>query len=145
MLTLVCLHINEEGARVYDAYNAANSNHPKTYVPLDVTELLGFIGLLYLSGIYRGKREPYKDLWSLAREGGRMIFSATMARNRFTLLLRLHRFDDKDTRDDRKKLDNFAAMRELWNLFVERLTAKLYIPSPFLTIDEMLAVFRGRC
>ena len=30
-------------------------------------------------------------------------------------------------------------------MFVARLTAKFFTPSPFLTIDEMLAVVRGRC
>ena len=59
---------------------------PFTFSHWTQLKLLGCIGLLYLGAIFRGKRESYKDLWSMAREG-RMVFSATMPRNRFTLLV----------------------------------------------------------
>ena len=109
MITMVCLRTNEKGNRVYAAYNQAHPATPKQFNPIDSTELLGFIGLLYFAGIFRGKIEPYRELWSTGKEFGQMIFNAAMPLNRFSEILRLIRFDDKNTREDQKKTDNFAA------------------------------------
>ena len=54
------------------------------------------------------------------------------------------RFDDKTTRAERKKLDNLAPFRDIFDLFVERCKTS-YSPNVIVTIDEMLPSFRGRC
>ena len=65
-----------------------------------------------------------------------------MARNRFSELLKLIRFDDRGTRDARRFHDNFAPVREVFDVFNSQLR-KYLKPSECLTIDEMLVKFRG--
>ena len=65
-----------------------------------------------------------------------------MARDRFRELLRLIRFDDRATRAARKFNDNFAPIREVFDIFNKQLRRYL-TPTECLTIDEMLVKFRG--
>ena len=58
--------------------------------------------------------------------------------------MRCLRFDDKETRSQRASLDKLAPIREL---FEEILLSfrKYYRVSEFVTVDEKLEAFRGRC
>lgn len=67
-----------------------------------------------------------------------------MSWNRFYLLLRCLRFDDKDTRDARISVDKLATIRDLFDEIVASFK-KYYSASQFVTIDEKLEAFRGRC
>ncbi|GFO31988.1 PiggyBac transposable element-derived protein 4 [Plakobranchus ocellatus] len=64
--------------------------------------------------------------------------------NRLVTLLACLRFDDKGTRSTRKDKDPLAPIREVWDLF-ERSLKRHYSPGSFLTVDEQLVPFRGRC
>nr|CAI5836450.1 unnamed protein product [Callosobruchus analis] len=68
----------------------------------------------------------------------------TMPLNRFKFLVSALRFDDKSTRDTRKKQDKLAAIREVWNKFIKNCTNS-YIPYEYCTVDEQLMGFRGKC
>lgn len=67
-----------------------------------------------------------------------------MSKNRFNFLINNLRFDDKSTRAERKAADKFAPFREFWELF-ELNCNKYYTPSEYVTVDETLLSFRGRC
>ncbi|XP_043193754.1 piggyBac transposable element-derived protein 4-like [Amphibalanus amphitrite] len=67
-----------------------------------------------------------------------------MTVNRFKHLLRVLRFDDRETREERKKVDKFAAIRELFEEF-NKLLRVYFSPSECVTVDETLRSFRGRC
>ena len=110
---------------------------------VDLTEMKAFIGLLYLLGVSKGNHENVRKLWS---DGplGRPVFKATMSVNRFEAILCHLRFDNSDTRAERKANDKFAPFREVWNVFVE-LCRNNYTPSAEVCIDEQLIPFRGRC
>lgn len=54
------------------------------------------------------------------------------------------RFDDRQTRDQRKVNDKAAAISDIFSKFVSNSQA-VYCPSGLVTIDEMLVPFRGRC
>ncbi|XP_046681468.1 uncharacterized protein LOC124368236 [Homalodisca vitripennis] len=54
------------------------------------------------------------------------------------------RFDDKGTRNARKKIDNLASIRKVFESFVSSCNSS-YTPGEYLTIDEKLEGFRGRC
>ncbi len=99
-------------------------------------------GLLVLSGVYRSNAESIEELWSL--ETGRPIFVATMSVQRFKQILLYMTFDNKETRADRAKQDKLAPIRDIWDTFISNLQ-KPYIPSPHITVDEQLVLFRGRC
>ena len=86
---------------------------------MDWVESEAFIGLLLLAGVYRGNRESLEELWS--RKYGRPVFLATMSLKRFKLILRFCRFDNENTREERRATDKLAAIRDLWTMFVSRL------------------------
>jgi len=94
------------------------------------------------AGVYRGSQEALHELWS--RHSGRPIFLATMSVNRFKLLLRFCRFDNKVTREQRRATEKLEAFRDVWTMFVAQLR-KFYIPGTGLIVDEQLVPFRGRC
>lgn len=79
------------------------------------------------------------------RFGGRLvqrwlrcgIFPLVMSLFRFKFLLRALRFDDLNSREDRKLLDKLAPIREIFEKFVDNCN-KNEIVSEFVTIDEML-------
>ncbi|XP_064814049.1 piggyBac transposable element-derived protein 4-like [Oncorhynchus masou masou] len=110
--------------------------------PMDSTDLRAYVGLLILAGVYRSRGEAAASLWDA--ESGRTVFRATMPLKVFHKYSRLLRFDDRQSRPARLATDRLAAVREVWDLWEERLQA-LYNPGPEVTVDEQLVPFRGRC
>lgn len=47
-------------------------------------------------------------------------------------------------RIQRREIDKLTPIRELFELFVEN-CKKYFLPSEYVTIDEQLVKFRGRC
>ncbi|XP_045075401.1 piggyBac transposable element-derived protein 4-like [Coregonus clupeaformis] len=112
---------------------------------MDSTDLRAYVGLLILAGVYRSRGEAASSLWDA--ESGRTIFRATMPLKVFHVYSRLLRFDDRQTRAERRAAggdDKLAAVREVWDKWVERLPL-LYNPGADVTVDEQLVPFRGRC
>ena len=72
------------------------------------------------------------------------IFWVTMPLQRFRFLVQSIQFDDKGTRNDRIKFDKLAPIRFIFDSFI--LNCKThYSLGEYVTIDEMLIAFRGRC
>ena len=72
------------------------------------------------------------------------ILRACMSYKRFLFLLRSIRFDDKETREMRRSTDKLAAIRVFLDQFVGNCMGT-YNLGEFVTIDEKLEAFRGRC
>ncbi|XP_021162792.2 piggyBac transposable element-derived protein 3 isoform X1 [Fundulus heteroclitus] len=123
---------NLEGRRVFQ----------DKWKPLDRTDLNAYIGVLLLAGVYRSKGEATASLWN--EETGRPIFRATMSLETFHMISRVIRFDNRDTRAGRRERDKLAAIRDVWDKWVEILPL-LYNPGPYVSVDERLVPFRGRC
>lgn len=93
--------------------------------------------------VKKANHTHFLELWATDGTGIDM-FRACMSYHRFLFILRVLRFDEKATRDERKKTDKLASIRALLDQFV--LNCKtVYTLGEFITIDEMLATFRGRC
>lgn len=106
-------------------------------------EMMAFFGLLFLSGIKKGNHTNFLELW--ATDGtGIEVFRACMSCNHFLFILNSIRFDDKTTRNDRRSEDKLTAVRSMLDQFVYNCKTS-YCLSEYLTIDEMLVPFRGRC
>ena len=128
---------------VVDATNLESHRHfGDSFIKTDTVELSAFIALVYLRGLYQGTKEPLQHLWH--KEFGRPIFPATMGLQRFRLLLRLLRFDDRALRNARFRNDKFAPIRELFTEF-QNTILRLYWPHETITIDEQLFPSRNRC
>ncbi|XP_033225478.1 piggyBac transposable element-derived protein 4-like [Belonocnema kinseyi] len=110
--------------------------------PTDPTEIRSLIGLFYMSCILKNRGLNLEDMFSPI--WGFSVFRCSISKNRLEFLFANIRFDDKNTRDTRKAEDKFTAFREIWSVF-EGNCFRYYSPSKYLTIDETLLSFRGRC
>lgn len=69
---------------------------------------------------------------------------ATMSKQRFRFLLRVLRFDNIHTREERNSVDKLAPIRQIFESFVNNCKTH-YKNAEYVTIDEMLESFRGSC
>ena len=130
---------NEEAKRKRDR----KQGHDVYYLrDFDMLELKACVGMLIMTGVMCSKRESLDGMWSNTL--GRPVLRACMPLHRFREFLGCARFDDKGTRQERQATDKLAAIRELFDSFVDKCQA-LYTPSPYVCIDETLVGFRGRC
>ncbi|XP_069699066.1 piggyBac transposable element-derived protein 4-like [Periplaneta americana] len=105
-------------------------------------ELLALLGLYIYFGAHKSSQVSTELLWHKMR--GLRITETVMSQRRFRFLTNCLRFDEKSTRSERKQLDSFAAIRDVWNRFEEK-CRMLYNPGSYCTIDEQLLAFRGKC
>lgn len=110
---------------------------------IDIIELKAFIGLLYLAGVYKSNRQSLEELWGTNGDGVEK-FGLVMNIKRFKFIIRCLRFDDRLTREERKKQDRLAAVRDIFTKFVQN-CQKNYSLGENVTLDEKLEAFRGRC
>ncbi|UYV70560.1 hypothetical protein LAZ67_7003537 [Cordylochernes scorpioides] len=103
-------------------------------------EIRAFLGLLYLAGVYKSGHENVESLF--ASDGtGRDIFRSVMSVKRFLFLLLCIRFDNFKTRC---KEDRLSPIRDIFQTIIEKFQS-CYTPAEYLTVDEMLVGFRGKC
>lgn len=104
-----------------------------------VDEIKAIIGLIILSAAVKSNHLSTHVLFDERYSGN--TYSATLSKNRFEFLINSLRFDNRATRD---KTDKLAPVRSVWEILLSN-CRKYYKPSSFLTIDEQLIGFRGRC
>ncbi|XP_065654936.1 piggyBac transposable element-derived protein 3-like [Hydra vulgaris] len=127
---IVLTNSNKEGEIVFK----------EKWAPISEDELNGFLGLLFLAGVYRSAGKATEELWDIS--DGRQIFRSVMSRERFHTISRVLRFDDKATRLLKRNNDKFAPIRVVFDVWVQTLSNR---PYENVTVDEQLVLFRGRC
>lgn len=141
----ICTFTNAEASRVVHNFNVnASLNRMRIWLDVDPVEIRAFFGVLLIAGALRCRKESISEMWTTDEKIRRAVFTAAMPRDRFVHILQFIRFDDKSTRDQRKANDKLAAIRDVWDSFVEN-CKKLFEPFEDITIDEQLVAFRGRC
>ncbi|XP_051158549.1 piggyBac transposable element-derived protein 4-like [Leptopilina boulardi] len=115
-------------------------NNEDTTIP----KIRALFGILYMAGVLQMSRTNSQELWSNSDTTAPQFFRLVMSQNRFKVLLSTLRFDNIETREERRALDKLAPIRKIFDDFNKRLP-ELYIPGECCTIDEMLLAFRGRC
>ncbi|XP_055912050.1 piggyBac transposable element-derived protein 4-like [Eupeodes corollae] len=108
------------------------------------TEIRAVIGILFLIGTFKSSRKNTHKIWDNTRGNGIEACYLAMSEKRFRFLLRSLRFDDYRTRNERREIDKLAPIRELFEIFLNNFQNN-FIPSEYLTVDEQLLAFRGRC
>ncbi len=78
------------------------------------------------------------------KQYGPPVFANTMPRERFKLILRYFRFDERNSRARRRQRDRYAPIRELWESVMTN-CSNAFIPHGSLTIDEQLFSCKSRC
>ncbi|KAJ8928139.1 hypothetical protein NQ314_019319 [Rhamnusium bicolor] len=138
ILDKIVLHTNEQIVVKSASYAEKTLTISKTCKE----EVIALIGLLIFSGAMKNNHLNAKKMFDPIISGN--IYRATMSCDRFLFLLDCLRFDDKQTRIERKKLDPFAPIRDIWDEFIA-ICRSSYTPSSYTTLDEQLLSFRGRC
>lgn len=110
----------------------------------DEKEIKALIGILYLAGLLKSGRQNISQMWDNSKGTGVEAIYLTMSKSRFQFLMRCLRFDDITDRAQRRKLDKLAPIREIFDYTVNNFQ-KAYNPSSYVTIDEQLIAFRGKC
>lgn len=137
ILNWIVLYTNREAERIYQVNNVQ-----KAWKPCDKDEIRAFIGLVLAAGLHKAKHLTCEMLWN--PKHGPTIFRATMGLTRFKALLSFLRFDDKETRSHRREKDKLAPIRDVFDE-LNLCLLRYYVPSEYLTVDEQLVPFRGRC
>ncbi|UYV77142.1 hypothetical protein LAZ67_14003430 [Cordylochernes scorpioides] len=106
-------------------------------------EIKALLGIIYFLGVMKANKLNTDDAWARDSTGFELCRIA-MSENRFRFLLRVIRFDDKATRNERLRQDKLAAVRLILDTFVKN-CQKHYSPSEYTTVDEKLDAFRGKC
>ncbi|UYV81673.1 hypothetical protein LAZ67_20001926 [Cordylochernes scorpioides] len=105
-------------------------------------EIKALLGNIYFLGVMKANKLNTDDAWARDSTGFELCRIA-MSENRFRFLLRVIRFDDKATRNERLRQDKLAAVRLILDTFVKN-CQKHYSPSKYITVDEKLDAFRGK-
>ena len=113
-----------------------------TYVKeTDLIELKALIGLLYLRAALQLNILKTREIFF--HESSHEIFAANMSYNRFAFLICFLEFNDKESRRQRWWEDKFAAIREFFMKMNEN-NGRCHNPSPYVSVDETLYLYRGR-
>lgn len=110
----------------------------------DLVEMKALIGLLLGIGVSHSGRRNLNDFWDNSKGTGLQLVYCTMSINRFRFLLRVLRFDDINDRNERRRLDKLAPIRTITQKMVKNCRDN-FTPSDYLTLDDQLVGFRGRC
>ncbi|KAJ4449858.1 hypothetical protein ANN_01264, partial [Periplaneta americana] len=89
------------------------------------TEMEAFIGLLYMAGVLRASHLNLFDLWS-ADGTGVPYFRTCMNRIQFKFLVTVLRFDDSNTRQERRSVDKLPPIRSLFEQIVQKMLREFY-------------------
>ena len=98
-------------------------------------ELDAFLAIIYVRGAHKATKIKIRELWN--RLWGIPIISETMAQHRFIEMMRILRFDYKQTRSHRLATDKLALISTIWNTFIKN-CLKHYKPGTNITVDEQL-------
>lgn len=112
--------------------------------PTDETEIKALIGILYFIGTRRSSRMSTSKMWDNSKGSGIEICYLAISEQRFRFLMRCLRFDDHNTRAERRKSDKLAPIREVFEAFVKKFQCH-FTPGEYMTVDEQLLAFRGKC
>lgn len=138
ILSEILFQTNNKIAQLQARYKTKKSTISET----SMSELKALMGLIILSAGLKDNHLSADILFDEAYSSSR--YRATMSKERFHFLINALRFDEAGTREQRKKESSFAPILEIWNLFIKNCST-YFKPSAYITIDEQLVGFRGRC
>lgn len=96
------------------------------------------------TGSLRSSRKNIREFWDNSKGNGLESCYLTMSEKRFRFLIRSLRFDDIRDRTTRTEFDKLASIRKVFELVINNYQ-KYFLVSEYVTIDEQVLAFSGRC
>ncbi|KAJ8878721.1 hypothetical protein PR048_019307 [Dryococelus australis] len=118
-------------------------SRPRDCLNTTLKKMYAFLHLMYIAGLKKAQHLNLQELW-VDDWIDPDCFRAPLSIKRFATLLRALRFDELDTREARKKVDNWSAIRNIFEEFVTKCSSYYHV-GEYITIDKVLEAFRGRC
>lgn len=103
----IVTHTNEETSRKSQSHSQQSATMSKT----NSVEINALIGLLVLSAAKKDNHLTFLGLFDSTFSGSRYI--SVITRDKIDFLLTSLRFDDKDSRCNRREVDEFAPIRNI--------------------------------
>ncbi|CAB3221176.1 unnamed protein product [Arctia plantaginis] len=97
MVDIIVRHTNKA---TYQHYNADHPDSPHQWKPITIPETYSFFGILICAGANNSNMDHTFDMW---HSNSYPLYRATIGLKRFHNILRFLRFDDGNTRSQRKK------------------------------------------
>ena len=139
LLTTILDYTNHEMEIVRSTSGmSATSRSRHVFSDTNLTELKALVGVLIMTGIRHDGHLNLKMMFDV--QFGALFYRSLFSLKRFEWLMRTIRFDIREERDPD---DRFAPIRTIFEMFI-RNCKRLYVPGPIVTVDEMLAPFRGK-
>jgi len=132
------LYTNQEIDRQRENYKNKES---ASLCHVILSELNALFSLLILAAALKNNHLTTKLLFDTSFCGNR--YRATMSESRFNFLINCLRFDDRNTRPQRKEETKLAPISIIWDILLNNCRNN-YKPGSYVTIDEQLVGFRGR-
>lgn len=142
MCDLIIRETNRKAILCFQNSNESDRVHSKDWKPLTSSEFDAYIGLLLLAGVCYYMPTCYMPVTELWKTSSHPMFRASMSIQRFWSISRFIRFDDGQTRQQRKKMDKAAAISDVFQMLYANLKSG-YVPGTNVTVDEQLFAFRG--
>ena len=136
ILRIVTMHTNRKAREIRRTLSTLQPF--KTFY---MDELKAGLAIILRAGSDRDSFTKLDNLWQ--PEDSKPFDRAVMSLVRFKFLLRCLRFDNWHTREERKVHNKFAAVAEIWDIFLINMR-RAYIPDDCITVDEKLVRYRGR-
>lgn len=135
--------IRESNRKAKQFYDSENAKHPtreqRSWIPITKSEFDAYLGLLLLSGVTHSGYVHTKDLWKTTSHP---LYRAAMSVRRFWEISRFIRFDNGNTRQQRKQTDKAAAISDVF-LMLNSCLRRYYVAGANVTVDEQLYAYRG--
>ena len=136
ILRTVLMHTNRKTREIRRTLNRL-----QPFKTFSMDELKAELAIILRAGRDRDNFTELDNLWQ--PEDSKPFYRAVMSLVRFKFLLRCLPFDNWHTREERKVYNKFAAVAEIWDIFLINLR-RAYIPDDCITVDEQLVGYRGR-
>ena len=134
-LRTVLMHTNRKAREI-----RRTSSRLQPFKTFSMDELKAGLAIVLRAGSDRDNFTKLDNLWQ--PEDSKPFYRAVMSLVRFKFLLRCLQFDNWHTWEERKIHNKFAAVAEIWDIFLINLRLA-YIPDDCITVDEQLVRYRG--
>ncbi|XP_045502130.1 piggyBac transposable element-derived protein 4-like [Colias croceus] len=140
-IDLLCEETNRYARQKIESGNLSSSSRQHRWTPTDRAEMISFLSLMILQGLYPLPRE--ESYFSFNGFGTMPYFSKIMSYNRYNLLKSMLHFVDNNKLTDKPTRSKLCKIQTIIDYFNQKFSS-LYYPRQEIAIDESLLKWHGK-